>query len=162
VVQVDFGAVGSAGAAPNPNMGVNLQVDVRWPQFSIGLGGRDDFPASQTYGSNGGYLNTSLAVAELVPCARQGYFGECLVLVAGSQNAEGVGLPGATAGSAPFFAAGVRGLGEFPLNKRLSFAVTAEVWAPITRTDVTVGGATVWSTSLIEASLGLALVLRIF
>ena len=156
-LRLGLGMTGGLGAAPSASFGLTLVAELLWAHFSLGLAGRDDLPASATL-AGGGQIQTALRVGELLPCARVGPFGICLVAALGSETANvGGSLVDTHVRSAFFSALGGRVFGELTFYGPLGGQLAAEAWAPLSAQSVQVGGGTVWSSSAVAGALSASL-----
>jgi hypothetical protein len=152
---VSAAAVGGVGTAPSSTLGALARVTLRRSALSLSLEGRVDRPTSdpQPVGS----ISTSLLVASVAPCGHVRLFSACGLVTGGVFRAAGHGLIDARNVVAPYFALGARIATELPIHSRLAFVANIDVVAPLTQTDLLVGGEQVWTTPSISALAALGL-----
>jgi len=156
-----LGVLGAAGAAPGVvNAGAQLELELRWPRYSLSLGGRADFPASMSYDS--GSIGGELLVGELAPCLRLARFGACLLGALGTETAQSASLPGSTQQSALYAAAGARALFDIVEPRALGLRAALDILAPVTREDFLVGTAVAFATPPVAVALSLSGVVEVF
>ncbi|MHB8418400.1 MAG: hypothetical protein ACYDCL_10020 [Myxococcales bacterium] len=155
-----LGVVGAEGAAPGLNAGATLELELRWPRYSLSLGGRADFPA--TMGWQGGSISGQLLVGEVAPCLWLWRFGACLLAALGSESAQGSGFPGAAQQTAFYAGAGARALFDLIEPGPVGLRLGADLLAPITREDFLAAGALAYATPPVALALSLSGVLRVF
>jgi hypothetical protein len=151
--QVGAGVVGGLGAAPSRTLGLAVGVAVRSGDWSLGLEGRADLPASTSL--RAGEASTALLVASLVPCAHVGLVATCALVTAGALRAAGHGLVESRTVTLPYAAVGARVGLAIPLTGRLSLALHGDVTAPLTKSTLQVDGTAVWTSPILSAALGL-------
>jgi len=141
-------------AAPSTALAGLLGVENRWARTSLGLEARADaFAAGPIEG--GGSAETSLVLATLVGCAYQSSFGACLLLAAGIESANGLGIPGAQSDHGPYVAPGGRVLWEIPLPGIFSLRAQADLLIPVVRSSLRFGDAQVCISPPVSMALGL-------
>jgi hypothetical protein len=151
--QVGAEMVGGIGAAPSRTFGLAAGVGVRRGDLSLGLEGRADLPASTSL--RVGEASTALLVASLVPCAHVGRLATCALFSAGALRAAGHGLVDSRTVTLPYAALGARVALAIPVTARWSLALHGDVTAPLTASKLAVDGATVWTSPILSAALGL-------
>jgi hypothetical protein len=151
--QVGAALVGGLGAAPSPTLGLAASVGMRGGNLSLGLEGRVDLPASTSL--RVGEASTALLVASLVPCAHVGRVATCALFSAGALRAAGHGLVDSRTVTLPYAALGARVALAIPVTARWSLAMHGDVTAPLTTSKLAVDGATVWTSPMLSAALGL-------
>lgn len=154
-----LGILGAVGAAPTVSGGAQLEVELRWPGYSLSLGGRADLPASMGY--QGGSISSQLLVGQAVPCLRIPPFGACLLAALGSELAQASGLPGATQQSALYVAGGARVSFDILAARPVGLRAALDLLAPITREDFLVGSAIAFTTPALAVALSLSGVVQI-
>ena len=152
---VSAAAVGGVGTAPSMTLGALARVTVRRSALSLSLEGRVDLPTSEPQPV--GSITTSLLVASVAPCGHVRLFSACGLVTGGVFRAAGHGLVDARNVVAPYFALGARIAAELPIHARLAFVANIDVVAPLTQTDLLVGGEPVWTTPSISALAALGL-----
>jgi len=90
-----------------------------------------------------------------VPCIRPGALLGCAVLSAGALNGTGEGVALSSPRTTFYAAAGARGGAEWAPWDSLAFGGYVEVLATLTRTDLRLNGAIVWTTPPFSGGLGL-------
>jgi hypothetical protein len=156
VPRLGMAALLSTGSAPSPAAGFTIFAGARRGPWSVGLGGRADLPASDTFASGG--VRTSLRVGELVPCAHLGVGFGCAVLGLGAISAEGFSVPAARHLSAFYAHAGARLGAEVPVVSGFALRASVDLLAPITRTTVAIGNEDAFTTPVVSLTGGLGLV----
>jgi hypothetical protein len=147
-----LGVVGSIGTAPEPALGIDFVAELRWPEFSIGLEGRLDFPA--TGQTSLGEVQTTLVLGALAPCLRLGSFGVCALAEVGQQKAS---VDAGPTTDSLFAALGARGFWDLTMVPHLVARIQADVLASLNRSVPTVNGQTAWDPPPVMAGLGLVL-----
>jgi hypothetical protein len=141
-------------AAPSTALAGLLGIENRWARTSLGLEVRADAFAAGPI-DNGGTAETSLVLATLVGCAYQSSLGACLLLAAGLESANGLGIEGARSDHGPYVAPGVRLLWEIPLPGIFSLRAQADLLIPVVRSSLRFGDTQVWISPPVSVALGL-------
>lgn len=153
--QVAVAGVAAIGSAPVRNLGVAVRFAARRGNASLGLEGRADLPASMPLSA--GDVSTSLLVASLVPCVHWRRVAGCALATGGVLRAAGHGLVDARHVAAPYVALGARLVVDGAVTSNLSWTAHADVSAPLTETELRVGGEELWTTPPVSVSIGLGL-----
>lgn len=153
--RVEVGAVGGIGSAPVRTVGVIARGSARRRNVSMGIEGRVDLPASVPLQVGG--VSTSLLVGSLVPCVHLRMIAACGLATGGALRAAGHGLVDARQVVVLYVALGARLYAAVPLGTRLSLGLNADLSAPLTQTELRVGGQELWTTPPLSVSAGLSL-----
>ena len=156
--RLGLGPIGSIGVEPEPSVGLALQLELRWPGFSIAIEGRGSLPNGLNVA--GGTATTSLLMGLVAPCFRLGAFGGCLLAAAGAADTAGSGAVQNQPVTTAYAAIGPRVFAELPLSRLFSFRAAADLLVPLLRTSIEVGSTTVWTSPLASGTLGLELMAR--
>ncbi len=150
------GAIAAIGTEPGATGGATVQVAVRGTVFSGAIEARADFPRAIPVGP--GFVDVSLAMGSVVPCARFQSLSTCLVLGAGLMRASGHDLDAAAVVSAPFAAGGTRLQLEWPIYSRLSLLVRGDLLVALSRVRVqeSFSHDLLWSSPALSAGLSIA------
>lgn len=151
--RIEAGLVGGLGTAPSSTLGVSAGASLRAGDLSLGLEGRADHPASTSL--RVGEASTALLVASLVPCAHTRLVAACALVTAGALRAAGHGLVDERQVTLPYAALGARIAVAIPFTAKLSLVLHGDLAAPLTKTEVQVDGAAVWTSPILSAALGL-------
>ena len=151
--RVEAGIVGGIGAAPSRTIGVATGASLRSGDLSVGLESRADLPASTSL--RVGEASTALLVASLVPCAHFRIVATCALVTGGALRAAGHGLVDARQVTLPYLALGARLAVAIPFTARLSLALHGDLATPLTKIDLVVDGAAVWTSPILSLALGL-------
>jgi len=128
-------------------------ASLRGGGLSLGLEGRADLPASTSL--RVGEASTALLVASLVPCVHLRTVATCALVTGGALRAAGRGLVDPRQVTLPYAALGARLAVAIPFTARLSLALHGDLSAPITKTELQVDGAAVWTAPILSVALGL-------
>jgi hypothetical protein len=160
-VSAGLGGLVAVGSAPGVAGGLTLQARLRLEALSVGLEGRVDLPARTD--SQGGEVGTTLVAGALLPCVHWRYLAGCGNLTAGAIRAAGYGWERSDSGSAPYLAAGARGVLELPLVSVLSLRLHADLLAHVVRVRLQdpVTGDSFWSTPPVCGTFGLGVAARL-
>lgn len=153
-VETSLALVASARAEPSPALGYALAIGLRRHSLSLAVEGRADIPAG-TDAVDGRSVRSNVVVGSLVPCIRPGALLGCAVLSAGALNGTGEGVALSSPRTTFYAAAGARGGAEWAPWDSLAFGGYVEVLATLTRTDLRLNGAIVWTTPPFSGGLGL-------
>jgi hypothetical protein len=143
----------SLGTAPNAALGASVSLGVRWRSVSLHLEGRHDWVASVAV-PTGGAAGTSLWLGGVAPCFHGDPWFFCGVVSIGSMRASGDGLVQSRTGNASYQAAGGRVGLEIPLAGPVFFRPELDLVAHLTRLELRVDGAPVWSLPPFSVQLG--------
>jgi hypothetical protein len=161
-VTVDVGGLAGFAIEPLVTGGLTVGAELRWPTFSIGLEGQDDFPTTTSVGSGSGSVQVSSLYASVVPCLRLRYFGACAIASGGAWQINSANLVNAAHTGSPFAALGARALGELPVVGLFSLRLTADLVAPLVRETIVSGADdVVWTTPSLAGEVTLWLAFRL-
>jgi hypothetical protein len=155
-MRVGTAIVLSFGTAPAAAVGAAVFGGGQWKHVSVDLEGRADLPASARR-DDGAQVRSSLLLASIVPCLREGIARLCVVGGVGAMQGSGVGL--ATPGSTTTFyaAAGARAALEAGIVGPLYFRAYGDLLGTLTRTRLRLDDKDVWTTPPLSVSLGIGL-----
>jgi len=156
--EVGVAFLGAVGAVSSPNLGLQLQLAVAWPLFSLGLEGRADFPVSQQLAT--GSVDTSQLTASLVPCLTRWHLGLCALVTAGATRVQATGIEPSGSQLAPYVGLGGRAFGGVSLLDWLEARLQLDLLGQLTHTSIMLDGSTVWSAPPVSGTAALALVAR--
>jgi hypothetical protein len=148
------------GAAPSASVGGSAFAAVRFRSVSLGLGGRTDLPASRRV--SGAFVETSLAVGMLVPCAHVSIVELCGVLAMGSLRATSRDVPSPKEASGFHALAGARIGLALPVTSVFAVWAHADVMAALTRQTLGLDGTEVYTLPRISSGLGIGFRVRFF
>lgn len=138
---------------------VNLGGGLDWGRRSIELELRLDSAEHSSLPEQGAVVASTGAIA-LVPCMRWDRVQACAVLSAGWIRGRGDGLAIERSATTPHFAAGARLAWSEPVGDRFALRLFADVESALTRTDLLIDGARVWTSPLGAARLGIAAIAK--
>jgi hypothetical protein len=148
-------------AAAEAAFGLQLQVALVRPRWSVGLDFRGVLPASAV-ASIGASVETSLAFAILAPCLRHRVVSVCALGAFGIERGSGTGFDQTRTVTAPWMALGGRLAAEFQVANILSLQPQVDLLVPLTRTELYAGpvdtGRLIYRTAPVASMLGVALV----
>ncbi|HSO39486.1 MAG TPA: hypothetical protein VLT33_43460, partial [Labilithrix sp.] len=155
------GAHVALGPAPGAALGVVASAEVANLRWSLAVEGRYDLPASAR-ASHGATARTSLLGVQLAPCLRaQGMWACAVVLLANVHAAAARDLEGRTRGDLFLLGVGVRLAVHLSLPLDFALRVGIEVLGHPLPIELTQGGARLFKSSAVTATLGPTIV-RVF
>jgi hypothetical protein len=157
--EIGLGVVGGLGSAPVRTLGVAARGALRRSNLSLGIEARADLPAEVPL--EVGRVSTSLLVASAVPCVHIRVLAGCALVTAGALRAAGHGLVDARRVSVPYLALGARVRVAVPLGSRVALTLHSDLAAPLTQTELTVGGEELWTTPPVSLTLGLGVAMTL-
>lgn len=150
---------GSVGIARGPSMGVGLGAALGKGPWSLGFEGRYDVPSSSDLTPRGD-LAVGLVAGSLVPCGAYRFLFGCLPVTLGSLEAASRGVERPARDRVLFWSIGARAGAELGVLPALAFRLSLDLLIVPERHEVQLGGAEVWRTPLLAASLNAAAVAR--
>jgi hypothetical protein len=152
-LRIGLGPQVVVGATPSAAAGAHVAVAARRGAFGVGLEGRGDLPASQSYAS--GTVSGHVLAVSAVPCLHAAWFSGCVIGTLGTLEGEGEGMRNPSRASALYAAAGARLGLEGRLGRWARLEMQGDVLAGLTRTTMYIDGVGVWTTSPIQGALGI-------
>jgi hypothetical protein len=159
-VHLEAGAAPAAwiGAAPAASLGGTAFVRVRFRAVSLALAGRADLPASRRV--SGAFVETSVVLGMVVPCAHASVFELCGAFAIGSLRATSRDVPAPKEASSLHVLTGVRAGIDLPVTEAFSVWSHADVMAALTGQTLGLNGAEVYTLPRISAGLGIGFRVR--
>ncbi len=154
-VALGGGLMASNGAAPSTSAGLLALARVHQGGWSLGLGGRVDFPAEAT-ASRGG-IRTQLVLGSLIPCLHYDALRACATVSFGALQGTATGVDETTTQTTFYAAAGARLGWGVALSQRLSLEPFAGADATLTPTTLSLNDREEWTSPPVAGSVGLLL-----
>ncbi|AKF04633.1 hypothetical protein [Sandaracinus amylolyticus] len=145
----------SYGIAPGVSAGLVLGAGVHVDAFSVALELRGELPTVESSVRGAPY------VASVVPCGHLDIVGLCGIVSAGVFWGEGVDVPSARSGFAPYVALGARALVAVPLGAELALRLHGELTVPVVGATLQLGGTRAWETPAVGLALGVGVGARL-
>ncbi len=165
-VWLSVGPVATLGFSPGGDVGLALEGGFSVERFALSMGARADLPVTTARPSAVGSANTWLTQAELAVCwrslgveARVTGFA-CALGTVGRLAGAGVGVDLPRSDASWPVSVGVRGAIDLSLARRFALRARVDVTAPVLRAAVVLDGQRVWEAEWVQASVGLAAVVR--
>jgi len=145
----------SFGTAPDPALGLQIDLRLRYGLGSLDLEARADLPASGGTSAQG-QVSTYLVVGSLVPCVHwPAPVFACAVVTTGGFQESGVNLAVPRTASAPYLAAGARVGIEIPLSSHYFLLAHADALGVFLRHAVQIDGMNAFSLPALAGQVGL-------
>ncbi len=163
---LSLGPVATLGFSPGGDVGLALEGGFSVDHIALSVGARVDLPVSVAPPTSGATANTWLAQGELALCwrssgpeARVTGFA-CALGTVGRLAGAGVGVDLPRSDASWPVSVGVRGAIDLSLTRRFALRARVDVTAPVLRATVVLDGQRVWEAEWVQASVGLAAVVR--
>lgn len=153
-LRLGIAARAAYGTSPDVTGGGLIAIELVREWWSVALELRADVPTERA--SERGTVRGAPYVAALVPCARVSVFMGCIGISVGAYFGEASRAPNATHRLTAFGDVFARAGADVDLGA-LSLRAWVDIGAPLTPTQLRIGGQTVWATEPVSAALVLAL-----
>lgn len=163
---LSLGPVATLGFSPGGDLGFALEGGFSVEHFALSAGARADLPVSTAHTASGGTAHTWFAQSELALCWRSlgletrfaGF--ACALGTVGRLAGAGVGVDLPRSDASWPVSIGVRGAIDVSLARHVALRARLDVTAPVRRAAVVLDAQRVWESELLQASVGLAAVIR--
>jgi hypothetical protein len=149
-----LGALGTAGALPDPSWGVTATAGLRWGLRSLAVEGRYDAPVSVAVGT--GSVSLWIASLSVVPCLHHNLFAACALVGGGVIRGAAHDVPAARTGLTAWMAVGARAAWRIPVTRGSALGLHLDILAQPAETEVRIGDTQVWTTPRLSGALGLS------
>ncbi len=154
------GGGAAAGLSPGVAAVIHLNVALERPMWSVGLGAAATLPTQTDL--DAGRLETSLIVAEVLPCWRRRWLRACGVGVLGSLRTTGIELERASSNSSVYAALGARVSADLEVAPATALRLYVQAQGVLARTRALVDGEQVWRTPDFAGHAGASIVFTLF
>ena len=141
------------GSMPSPNLGVAVDLGVRFSSVSLSLEGRAVLPAEREVDAGKG-VATSLLTLALAPCVHMDVALVCVLAEAGSLRASGKRVDHPANADALYLAGGGRLGLEIPVFQHLAARLSADLTGTLRPATFHLAGQEVWTAPPVAAALG--------
>ncbi len=152
------GVLGTLGVTPKPTVGLQIEGRVRKAWWSVGLGGRANWPRSMSVGE--GDFSTSLLAGVIDACDHVASGSLCAIAIVGAIRTEGHKLDRARLATPPYCGIGLQVAWDIPISDRLAVQPTANILGTVASATIQVSGKDVWRTPAFSGDLAVFFVAR--